>query len=266
LHLLSGIPQAGDRSYIEMLLWEDYRNLRRLLEEHAEANVFVDRQALALDPRMVPQSQLLFDAVLRDGYQVCAVTEGHCLFRKGGTVFPDQPRPLFHLSFSEGRAGNGLGFRPVWLGREFTLELLVKPEAAQVPWATLISNHPGYRDHEGFAVELIIPGVYELVWGDGRLWHHVLEFPLASDHWSYLAIVREGATIKVYVEGNEVACCDVAGLGFKESDMPLGVGNWVNQDRSWHGLIREVRILGYALPAPVIQANRDGIHETDFRR
>jgi hypothetical protein len=87
-HLLSGVPQAGRCSQVEMVLLEDYVELRRLLEQEPAVKVFVDKNILANEADQNRGLQILLDAVLHGGYRVRAETGSSYLFGKEELLFP----------------------------------------------------------------------------------------------------------------------------------------------------------------------------------
>src|SRR5262249_33607130 len=135
------------------------------------------------------------------------------------------------------------------LGRDFTVEVILKPESDQVPLATIVGNHPGVDYFEGFVVHQHAPNVYGLIVGDGQAWHHVLTFELEPSRWSYLALVVQGPTVRAYIDGKLAASGGVDGVVMRNSTMPLVIGNWPGRNRPFHGFIKEARIVGEALPA-----------------
>ena len=73
--------------------------------------------------------------------------------------------------------------------------------------------------------------------------------------WNCLALVATGDAVTAYVDGRPVASEAVAGLQIEDSPLPLQVGNWYGNDRPFHGLIKEIRILNRALSAKEVAEN-----------
>ncbi len=133
---------------------------------------------------------------------------------------------------------------------------MVRPAADQVPHATLVSNHPG-RGTGGFVLHMETPDSCVLVVGDGKAWRTLLRFGVRPEVWNDLAVVDDGSTVTAYVDGRPVAAGSAAGLEVEDSSLPLQVGNWWGDDRPFHGLIREVRILNRALSPQEIAERTD---------
>src|SRR5262249_26979279 len=152
---------------------------------------------------------------------------------------------LFHLGFREPCPPRGRPFQPVGLPVEATLEVVLRPGPDQVPCATIISNHPGVTEREGFTIEQQggATNRCNVSVGAGHRWHVVGKFQLTPGVWSHVAVVTAGETTKVYLNGRCVSTGTTRGLGRKDSGLPLRIGNWVQGNRPFQGIIREVRLL-----------------------
>ncbi len=156
---------------------------------------------------------------------------------------------LVHIGLSGEKVG-GLPIGPVTLGESFTVEAVVRPCGEQPAYATILGNHPGTHDHQGFALhhpEGRKPDAYDLAYGDGGSWHKAGEFSLPADRWSYLVVVFHGRSAAVYVNGEEVFRNDDLPAPFHDSDTPLWLGNGLGRDRPFQGIVEEVRIVNRAL-------------------
>ncbi len=74
--------------------------------------------------------------------------------------------------------------------------------------------------------------------------------------WHYLAATRSGTTLKLYVDGAEVASTTAAGTGIISPDAPLVIGtiNPTQNIENFIGLVDEVEIFNRALSAEEIAA------------
>ncbi len=153
--------------------------------------------------------------------------------------------PPFHVGFNKKLVPNGAEFAPIKLEDSFSIELIVKPSAEQVPYAGLIGNHPGEKDHGGFVIQQdgVLLNNYYFTFGDGEKWMDNTYFKLHTGEWNYVAVTFNKSTqdILVYVNGALVAHQVVNGH-FENSQLSLFVGNWINGDRPFNGNIDEVRI------------------------
>jgi hypothetical protein len=136
--------------------------------------------------------------------------------------------------------------------------LVVKPAAAQAPYATLVGNHPG-PGYGGFVIHQETPGVYALIVVDGKVWQTVLRFSLRPGEWNYLALVRTENAFNLYLDGQPVASEVVPGLQAVDSTLPLVIGNWPGKDRPLNGNVKEVRVLKRALAPDEIAAAAESI-------
>jgi hypothetical protein len=258
LHLTSSLPTHWPCSFAQMLLVEDYRALTRMLDDEPTTKVYVDGTIFGLQGWYKDhEGAKLLIAFLQNHYCLVASTPRGYLFERcpEDEAFPGECReePLVWFRSREGTIGDGIALRPISLGPSLTVELLLQPAEAQVANAAVIGNHPG-AGVEGFVLMAESPGVYVLLAGDGQNWHRLLDFPLEANAWSHLALVRQGTTIRVYVNGRLAATSAATGGTIKDSPLSLHVGNWYRGDRPFHGRIKEVKVLNRALaPSEIFQ-------------
>jgi hypothetical protein len=149
---------------------------------------------------------------------------------------------LVHEGFdSEGSKSHSLSTGFV-LPESFTLELLVRPDRFQVAYATIISNHPGEKNFQGFTIEEPVGKTnwYAFSMGNGRTWALSREFFLSPEKLHYLVVTKQRGQAAVYVDGKllEVLEGDLA-----VSAYPVTVGNWIGKSRPFNGAIQELRIV-----------------------
>ncbi len=169
---------------------------------------------------------------------------------------------LLHAGFKNGIISNGILLEPLYLSKNFTIEVIAKPSMNQVNYAAIIGNHPGYNNYEGFIIQhdKKNSNMYTFGFGNGKEWLPGVKFKLNEEKWNYLAIVIDEYTIRIYVNGILVTSNDSSG-SMKNSDMPLYIGNWIGEDRPFNGLIEEVRILNCSISETEIVSEMQEIQE-----
>ena len=68
----------------------------------------------------------------------------------------------------------------------------------------------------------------------------------SADRWSYVAITYDGATLRMYIEGEQVSSRPAAGA-IEASDDPLWIGGNLPYGEHFDGEIDEVRVYDRAL-------------------
>jgi hypothetical protein len=241
LHLRSGIRSIASCSYMEMVLVEDYRNLCEALDRHPSAGIYWEKH---FGDHI---SNRLRSYMLEHEYELITETSAGYIYRKGEFLLKDRSPPGWHAAFGNGSIRHGLEAATIELASPFTIEVILQPSSTQVAHAAILGNHPGQHNHEGFVLHRKHGNLYELVEGDGERWHTVLELQLAPDRWQYLVLVAEDNAVRAYVDGRLTAWGDTAGFEFRNSHLPLYVGNWSGGDRPFRGSIKEARILDHAV-------------------
>jgi serine/threonine protein kinase/Tol biopolymer transport system component len=78
---------------------------------------------------------------------------------------------------------------------------------------------------------------------------------VAAGEWHHVAGTYDGATIRLYVDGRQEPDSKRYGDGLTANNCDVFIGgNSEKPERSWHGLIDDVRIYGYALSEAEIKA------------
>lgn len=167
---------------------------------------------------------------------------------------------LFYTKFENGNFGNGMSFEPISLSENFSIEVLIKPYANQPPYASIISNHPGYNYFEGFTIQQDGGSLndYSFIFGSGKAWEPGVRFHLNELEWNFLVTVKSEDKICAYVNGQLVASSNVTNP-LKNSDMRLYIGNWDEHDRNFRGLIKEAAISKIVLNKEEITLNWERI-------
>ena len=141
------------------------------------------------------------------------------------------------------------------MGKAWTFEMLLTPAVSQTPSACLISTHPTpYAG--GIVVEQFDkPEQYNGFFGDGHSYVSGEPFTLSANHEHYLAITYEANTVRIFVDGTPQSPI-VLQNSLQESNLPLIIGNWINNDRRFQGEIAEVRFSTQALSAEAIASTQ----------
>ncbi len=256
LHLISGVPPIAPCSYIEMVLLDDYTELLQRLEREPAAKVYIDKGVLGWHWRRVGSRHLI--NAIQQKYLLCGETPAGYVFQRGEHVFRDRGKALAHLGFHTGDFPAAMETPPISIENDFTIEMIVNPDAVQKPWRVVLSNHCGSPAHQGMMIFESSSNQYELICGTGEAWEHVAQFQLPPGRWNYVAISREGDRFRVYQDGKMVDQVDGVAWTFKNGTSPLIIGDWVNRDCPFLGRIREIRILDRA-------ATEDEIHDSAAR-
>ena len=163
-------------------------------------------------------------------------------FNKSTFLLSNAKDEIFHVGFENGLPGKGIVFNPIHLNDSFTIMLNLKPAVTQVPYAAIIGNHPG-KGYEGFVIQQnsVNRNEYIFGFGNGKEWLPNIKFNLTENRLDHLLIdVRKNQT-SIYVDGKFIGSVNTI-ESIKNSNMPLYVGNWVNGDRPFNGVIDEIKI------------------------
>ncbi len=163
---------------------------------------------------------------------------------------------LFHVGFAAPLNSSYIAFEPIKLGKDFSIVLSARLNENTVlsPYAHIAGNHPGKNNFEGFVIQKkpIGENVFDLHFGDGTSWRHVVDFTLRSDRDTFIGVsVKDGKVIGVV--DKSVFKIDLGG-DIHDSEMPLFIGNYVGKDRPFPGKVGELLITNTALPETVLQA------------
>jgi hypothetical protein len=160
---------------------------------------------------------------------------------------------VLHVGFNRDMAPSGYVFSTVRLGKTFTIEAVVRTSASQVAYSTITSNHPGSHNFQGVSIEQMGPlaNRYAVGLGSGTQWMSAGQFQLSPGKRSYIALVVADGQARLYLNGELASMNKLAGP-VAESDYPLSIGNWINKDRMFTGIVEEYRLSRYAVGSQTI--------------
>lgn len=158
-------------------------------------------------------------------------------------IFPSSSdKDILHLSIMKNNSPYISFDKAINFGKDYSIELLVKPYGNEVPYSSIIGNHPGASGHEGFVIQRInTTDFYNFTFGDGKKWINSKPFLLDMDIWNYIVVVSNNNNLDVYKNGELISHEEVDG-NIVNSSIPLYLYNWVHLDRKFNGIIDEFRI------------------------
>ncbi len=136
-----------------------------------------------------------------------------------------------------------------------TIEAWVRPDAPAKVWQTIAMKEA----LGGLSYALFASGDTARLngwWGQNSLYVPA-DRPLAAATWTHVAVTAGGGTMRLFLNGAQVATRSIAG-SLTPSANPLRIGgNAVWLDEYFDGRIDDVRIYDRALTAAEVQADRD---------
>ena len=141
------------------------------------------------------------------------------------------------------------------LSSAMTLEAWVKPTAPQDGWRTILQRETvAYFLHTSHDTGTLRPAT-GAIFNGGQTW-----FPAPNtipvNNWTHLASTYDGATLRLYVNGNPVASRTVTG-SVETNSNPLWIGGNKPYGEFFQGQIDEVRIYNRALSGTEIKVDMD---------
>jgi hypothetical protein len=247
----------------EMLWRSQLNSLEKQIDVMPDVPVFVDLPGVFSEPFQSSFTPSLLESLLRGRNvieQNLTSGGGIAVYLKApyGTVpvtvtsllteEPDNPSlahiftsPAGYLMNGDGKyAGVVTSTAPPVKSRNLNIEILVRPQGRQTPWATIVSTHPGTAYYRGFVLHHVPEheGAYVLVLGNGREWIMGPEVSLPSDVTSYVCVVLRDETAHIYLNGDSVAEFRVPGA-MASSDFPISIGDWQSLGRPFSGRVIE---------------------------
>jgi prepilin-type N-terminal cleavage/methylation domain-containing protein len=145
--------------------------------------------------------------------------------------------------------GSGESLKPT---ASLTLEVWVKPGAAQMQYAEIVSTHAF-----GYALEQddVSNNLFHLSYYNGGTWQgNNIRTQLTTGQWQHLVVQKEGTAIRHFLNGTKSAEGAVLGNISYTAGVKLMIGRWASGGgRYFNGLIDEVRLYNAALPASRIR-------------
>lgn len=143
-------------------------------------------------------------------------------------------------------------------GTSLTLEALVYPKSWRTnSWEGSIINKESF-DTKGYILRAGNNGTISFNLGNGTVWDELLtsSLTLSLNTWQHIAATYDGATMKIYLNGNLVASKSST-ISFANAGPNLIIGNWgPSTDRGFPGIIDEVRIWNIVRTQAQINADK----------
>ncbi|HEY3324299.1 MAG TPA: LamG-like jellyroll fold domain-containing protein [Planctomycetota bacterium] len=136
----------------------------------------------------------------------------------------------------------------------FSITLWVNPAAKQMEHADIFGNH----GEPFLGISLQQDGTklnsYGFGCGDGKRWQGAGPVQLKADEWQHVAIVCDGQSAFIYVNGSEQAKTPASGPLKPNRNQNFKLGQGYHTGRYFRGLLSDVRIYRKALlPADVLE-------------
>ena len=139
------------------------------------------------------------------------------------------------------------------LSSGMTLEAWVNPSTVDSSWRDVIYKGNDNYYLEGTSANASLPGAGMIAGGSYA--HAYGTDPLPANSWSYLTETYDGSTLRLYVNGMQVASTAHTG-SIATSTNPLQIGGDSLYGQYFAGLIDEVRVYNVALTAAQIQTDQ----------
>jgi hypothetical protein len=147
-----------------------------------------------------------------------------------------------HVAYSAGHLGAGVPLPAIAAGDSLSVELLFRPGADQVGFATILDNRD-FEKSTGLNVEQVgeTPGKYQAQIGTGAKFAVVGVFDAPAGVRSHVAIRIDRGTAALVVNGAIVARQVPLGA-VPASRSPVILGNWPYGSRPFNGAVEEVMV------------------------
>ena len=135
----------------------------------------------------------------------------------------------------------------------FSITLWVNPAAAQLEYADIFGNHG--EPYVGVSLQQNgkETNSYGFGYGDGKRWQGVGNVQLKAGCWQHVAVVCDGRTALLYVDGVQKARAPAVGPMAPNPGQNFKLGQGYHSGRFFHGELRNVRIHRKALSAAQIE-------------
>jgi hypothetical protein len=138
----------------------------------------------------------------------------------------------------------------------WAIEVAFQPAAGQLPYACLLSNHPG-NGFDGLTIQQAGPGApgdFLCVFGGGHSFTASAPMRFEPGREYYLALCGEANRVSIYLNGALQQEVTLPGP-MTASATPFTVGDWIAAGRAFRGDIAEVKIHDLALTPEMIARN-----------
>jgi hypothetical protein len=170
------------------------------------------------------------------GYVVAAKDSNEFFFRQDST-------DAIHIAIEKSLYNLGLDCRPLKLASEFVIQVLVRPDSTQVPFATIMDNMHSTIGSRGLSMAQVdtMNNTFVFMYGDNANWISSGSFKLNPGKWSIITVAFDNKSLKLFVNGKNLHTIASAPI-LRNSVLPLIIGNRALRDRPFRGSIREVKI------------------------
>jgi len=172
-------------------------------------------------------------------------------------LLPHTQASAYHVVLKDTLAAAGMSHSLPGFGGDFTMEYIVRPNAAQVSGACIADNlfHGQFDGMHGFTLRSDgMPGRYIFAFGNETEVTTNISFPLDTNKWNYVCIIVNGTAAAVFVNGDLVGRLNTGGISPFCSYQPVTIGNSSSKEGRFSGDIREVSIThGFIDTAAVAQ-------------
>ncbi|MEK4513001.1 LamG domain-containing protein [Paenibacillus sp. FSL K6-2524] len=265
----------------EIFLNKEYDKINEAIVNSSLQKIFLDKNFLS-NVQQNYKANIKVISLLFDNFKIVSTSDYNNVLMlsrksdnlpfKNTTLLPNSKSKQHYVFYNDLFAVDSIsnqfvGFKEylpsIDLDQKFSIEVLLNPNKTQSPYASIIGNHPG-NGFQGFVIhqEIDNPNVYSFNYGDGLQWSSPLSFPLEPGEWNYLAVVFNIGSVKIFKNGQFIEEANDSILDhFKNSEIPLSIGNWAGNDREFNGTIREVKISDGILSDQDILDNWKGMLE-----
>ena len=140
------------------------------------------------------------------------------------------------------------------LAMPLSIALWVNPASTQSEHADILGNHGEPFVGVNLQQEATNTNYFGFGFGDGQKWQGTGSTPLKAGRWQHLAVVCDGETSILYVNGVEKSKGPGKGRLAANPSQNFKLGQGYHSGRYFHGLLSDVRIYREALsPAEVAE-------------
>ena len=143
----------------------------------------------------------------------------------------------------------------------FTVEMWVRPDPLQAPFATLIDNNFAATGKSWTCSQNNVTNNQYQFTCYSSAGSATATFTLAPNVWQHLTLVKTPIALQVYMNGNLITSTPWNfGAVYYDGTQQLRIGNWGGGTRFWSGQMDELRIFDSDLSAAQIAADVNSIY------